>query len=1029
VEAEKAETVFNDYGSTLPDHLAALAKYEKVLDPSVVSDVKMRIGERLWKQMGERDNPFPTVVERAVKDGDFEIVYEAAKQYLGAVDKALSQPRSGRPSIADYPYVQQVISAFENAFYHETKLLDQRALEAQAKLGGNLPPELEPLLKGWYKRVIREEVARTPGEPVRFATADTVAKVEGWPTRNWVDEVRNGEASLRGMAGQESHPIYQRAASDLAEAREKLAKEGPGEHLKEAAHQLIYDRYRNGVESFLKSEFRAQPYTDAKGHTWLEVPPQPTNGPGVRMFGRADTKTLVGLAVASGAAITLDVMQDDPSFLLDAIGGAGAFAAVVGRKGTATAMGGGAAVAAFLSSEETRTRNSVLTGAFVGIARHAASKNKVLAKWAEGTTQAAETILKTVSGELRDMSSPLLRRFTQHERNLKIREHDAMERIFATATGLVKLPEAAREAVDVALFNGDRAAALKAVAGRPELVKALRQTFDYIDETGAELARLGLVKRVNIDHYPRIVTDLDGLMAHLGKEGGDYLGRKLMQAANESIRKTGDPLSDIEMSRIVNQHLLAAVRHGEQGGQSGILKKRSIEEITKDILPFYATAADSIALYARAATREIERARFFGKDLVQNAETLAVRVDASVGKLILDERAKGKLSHEQLQRLEQITKARFGPGERSGHWLTQTYKNIVHTLLLGNPFSAMVQFGDAAVATAIHGVLPTIRAVGSLVIGRHKWKLADQGLINHITEDLVRGERDPLRIGPFEVSTAKFLDKTLKYSGFSLVDEFGKLVHMNAISAKFEALARSAKGIKELERNYGEYFGADMPQLIQDLRAGKKTTLTGELNFRELSDVQPISKIEMPLGYIANPNARVLYTLKSFMLKQMNLVRERGFREIAKGDAASIYRGASFLTRYSLVLGMSGASLSFINDWLLGREPRFGAEEIAENVFKTFGWGAYAVDQARKGKALQAAANVVIPPYKLFEEIYDTSEELEKFNQGNPKANPKGVMYFPLVGKAIYNRGLGGAERSEARREREERKRAREEAE
>jgi hypothetical protein len=1044
--AQKLDAAFNeangrsDWATNSPAILEALRKAEEAFGPDVLLDNKLVLGKYFDERAGNELVARMTSLQEQAKAeaagnrswGDYDAIYDEAKALLESGDIT----RQERQSIHD---------AFLTALIKRTTDLELRAREMRAKLSGSVPSELEPLLKNWYKRIIREEVNQADGKPLRFATADTVAKVEGWPQGRPDIEGRLASAIDAFEREQRLHERYAENWKNLPEnlraERERAFEERLQEHRDrieelEAVraqtprfspeHQSIYDRYRGDVEKFLKNELKAKPYTDQHGHTWLEVPAQP-RGP-VRMFGRSTTRQVAALAALSGVALGLEALSDGESTLTEDIaGGAMAAGAVLGSKRGIGYGAAAAGVAAYLSSDENRLRNAAIASAVFGVAAHASSSNKHIAKWAEGTTRAAEVVAGNLSAELRGMSPALLRRYTQHEQRLKVREHNAMVKISPAAEALLKLPKAVREVIDVALFSGRRDLVTQQLIknGHPELAKQMKDLFSYIDETGKELQNYGLLRKLDPGHFPRIVTDLDGLMVYLGKEGGDYLGRKLADAATESLKKTGTPLSDIEMSRVVNEHILAAVHRADLGGQSGILKKRTIEQMTAGLLPFYATAADSIALYARAASREIERARFFGKDLVKARDTLAVNVDASIGNLISRERQAGKLSHEQLDRLESLTKARFGPGERSSHWLTQSYKNIVQGLLLGNPFSAMVQFGDAAIAVAVHGIVPSITSVAKTLTKNQKWHLSDFGLVNHITEDLVRGARDPMRVGGHEISSAKFVDGMLKYSGFSLVDEFSKLVQLNAAAARFERLARTPKGVKEIQQTYGDYFGTDTTQLIYDLKQGKKSPLVGELIFRELSDVQPISKLEMPQGYLASPETRVLYTLKSFMLKQMNLARERGFREIMKGDPASVKRGVSFLTRYSIALGISGASLSFINDWLMGREPSFEAKNIAENVFRTFGWSSYAVDQARKGKALQAAAGVVAPPYKLFEEIWATPEELEKFANDDPKANPKGAMYFPLVGKLIYNRALGGAERHNKRLERQ---RQREEA-
>jgi hypothetical protein len=64
---------------------------------------------------------------------------------------------------------------------------------------------------------------------------------------------------------------------------------------------------------------------------------------------------------------------------------------------------------------------------------------------------------------------------------------------------------------------------------------------------------------------------------------------------------------------------------------------------------------------------------------------------------------------------------------------------------------------------------------------------------------------------------------------------------------------------------------------------------------------------------------------------------------------------------------------------------------------------------------------VVIPPWRLFDDIYKLPGELRKLEEGDPKANPRGVSYFPVVGKDIYLRALGGNERRSENEERRKR--------
>lgn len=184
-------------------------------------------------------------------------------------------------------------------------------------------PGFSPLtnaVKNAPNRLIRETLgqAAARGEPaVRFATADTVAKVEGWHTE--LTEKAELERKLERLL--EDRKLYQRMVDDPdifpenkprakeelrliddnIEAHEYALKEGiwklshpenrfqadlrdalaEGDEAYAAkvkqkidrikGHQSLYDRYAKETTSYLKS-LGGKEVTDAQGHTWLEVP-------------------------------------------------------------------------------------------------------------------------------------------------------------------------------------------------------------------------------------------------------------------------------------------------------------------------------------------------------------------------------------------------------------------------------------------------------------------------------------------------------------------------------------------------------------------------------------------------------------------------------------------------------------------------------------------------------------------------------------------------------------------------------------
>jgi hypothetical protein len=233
-----------------------------------------------------------------------------------------------------------------------SKLRDKGDLEA-----------ISPIAKNWERRLIREEIgeaARKGEEKVRFATADTVAKVEGWPMKAAADYAqrelsRQRRAALESQRDREYAEAQVKTFKDepaklenakarveyykneeaeyaqlIAENERDLAARPPEDFIPKLSpeHQGIYDRYRRDVAKFLKS-LGAADVTDAQGHTWHEVPTRMKNaGPSTRVqqMGMIDSDMLRTIALGSvGVAAGYALYNGEP--------GAGTAIAALGMLG------------------------------------------------------------------------------------------------------------------------------------------------------------------------------------------------------------------------------------------------------------------------------------------------------------------------------------------------------------------------------------------------------------------------------------------------------------------------------------------------------------------------------------------------------------------------------------------------------------------------------------------------------------------------------------------------------------------------
>lgn len=197
---------------------------------------------------------------------------------------------------------------------------------------GAVSSQVGPMLKHWPRRLIREELARTAqegGDVVRFATADTVAKVEGWQgfypgdEANLKARIANIDKNATAFDGRpdlqksqlEERAFLERALKDVEKGNSSF--ENPG-------HQSIYDRYKGDIEPYLKS-LDGKHVTDSSGHGWYEVPTKSQAGR-INQYGKADPKLLGGIALVSAGMLAGGLLAGDSKVagaILGGIAGAG----------------------------------------------------------------------------------------------------------------------------------------------------------------------------------------------------------------------------------------------------------------------------------------------------------------------------------------------------------------------------------------------------------------------------------------------------------------------------------------------------------------------------------------------------------------------------------------------------------------------------------------------------------------------------------------------------------------------------------
>jgi hypothetical protein len=771
-----------------------------------------------------------------------------------------------------------------------------------------------------------------------------------WERRREAKDTESGMMDYYPAEGSKTPFIYE-AGSGWANPETNMIDLPPGRYSKEDLHKahvragyVIDPRFLRAADVPIL-ERAGTPVTEAMKEQARQYQGEEDSGFSNRQRGAADPRFLAAVAAGTVSALALsNYFSDSPEEISGALG-----AGILGARGSKAAR---------------FARDGI---APVG--------------------KGLDYLLGSVSTRLGNLAPELKLRAREFERKSLERLGLAQAEIYPFLKALNKLPAAQKESLNAALLDGTPGVVAEAIKGDPVLVDGWRKVQNLLGEFRDEHVAAGRFKKGLTDYFPRIVKDLKGLMEALGETERSSLDIALAKASAKMLKEQQRPLTDVEESIVVRNSLLAEPATSQQAGYA---KRRGIEMEDK-LQQFYEKPTDSLLRYVSAAVHDLETSKFFGKDLKTTKAGTGefTNVEGSIAEMVTRMRQEGKLTHEGEIDLRNILKARFIGGEQSMAGWLQDVRNTSNAALLGTLHSAATQTGDSIATIRHHGWLPTLETIKQKLTGDSQVTAKEFNLVNHVAE---------------EMGTARWsgeLQRQVFKLGFGAIDGFAKGLGLNASLLKNQSLARTTKGQAQLAEKYQQAYGDEFGQLVADLKGGRKTELTKSLIWSELSDAQPISKMEMPEAYLNHPNGRMLYQMKTYMLKQMDIIRRDGFQEIAKGNYV---KGAKALVGLATYLTLANIPGDIIKDLLSGRPIELDNIDYVESLLKNFGINRYTMDKLSGNRPFkggwEAAMGYVTPVAGGIISSLDDPAKL--------------VKYVPAVGRGVYDRYLGGNEKAAA---------------
>lgn len=515
--------------------------------------------------------------------------------------------------------------------------------------------------------------------------------------------------------------------------------------------------------------------------------------------------------------------------------------------------------------------------------------------------------------------------------------------------------------------------------GMTDNYREVRKTMDTIKE---EYTSLGLDTNFIDNYFPRLVNDLEGLKRSYGKPTGI-----VDQEVDRYEKMTGQRLSDTERQMIYEKLARSQLYRGGISSPSN-LKERRTTLIERDQMKFYADPEVALDSYIEKMVNAIETKKLIG-DSASGKTAGADPVSGRLGKVMDDLAKQGRLRQDQIDIVQGAVEARFGQ-HGSQYSFVKGAKNMGYLATMGNTGSALTQLGDFYFTMVQNGLIPTLEAV----MGKKVLKVEDLGL----AKDMVSIENEQ-GAGMFAGS----VKTVFKLTGLTAMDRLAKNTNINAA---LNVLTRGAKAnqnsnkykktLARLKRTQGN----DAYKTIADLQKGKKSDLVIEALYNELADVAPISLTEMPENYAKNPNLRIMYSLKSYTIKQFNFLREKTWLNLTNGIAqnnpAMVGEASVNMMKILAFSTLANGSADVLKAILFNRD--IDEEDFMWNtILRMFGITKYTTVKAKKDGLGSAIRDSIMPPQ--FSILDDIGKDITK---AETLKDARSSKYFPLAGKLYY---------------------------
>lgn len=596
-------------------------------------------------------------------------------------------------------------------------------------------------------------------------------------------------------------------------------------------------------------------------------------------------------------------------------------------------------------------------------------------------SESISRIAEPISTRLKQINPKLKNKMRRYEFDLKQRVLQDEKSVKPFLEGYKNLDEKDKSDLDLAFKNSDTAKIDEIVKknGLEEQFKSVQNTlqalFARAKDSGLDM---GFIE----NYFPRQVKDVKGMLKFFQKEETWPEMQKAIKKKEESL---GRKMTDEEKAEMLNTMLRG---FKGKGSKPGNVKQREISKVTPVLNKFYQDSPQALMNYIYRVNDFIEARRFFGKS-AEGKEMSEKSLDDSIGGFVLDLLQSGDIKGTDAQDVSEILKARFAP-KGTGKYVS-SIKNISYLDTMGSVTSAITQIGDIAFSFYKSGFYKTGKALSKAVVGASEISREDIG-IERIAEEFADKSK-----------SAKAVETVFKLVGLSWMDRMGKETFINA---EFDKLSDEAKNpSKKFTKQMKDVFGDEASQVTEDLKNKVASDNVKFLLFSELADFQPIALSEMPEKYLTSGNGRLLYMLKTYAIKQIDVFRNEVFIDMGKRPAEALGN----LVRLSALVILANGTADVLKDIVLGRPLESDDEEdylltkLVDNFIRLFGLSKYSLYKFKKDGVWEGITSIILPP--IFSPVEKLAKDIGKSLKEDGDFEPHQaeiIQSVPFLGKLYY---------------------------